>query len=265
MNIPLEKPLTVIITGASDGIGKAIALSFAKRGARLGLIARRKELLMKVAEECKEGGSPQTEIAVLDVTDSAIQRDGLTLLENTLGPIDFFIANAGKDTELKIRTDNAQAIKELFDLNVHAAIDGIEFMKPKMIYRGHGSLCVVTSVAGSRGLPFAGPYCATKAAMHAYLESLRFEMEPLGIKVQEIAPGFIRTALTSGNEFPMPLLMEVETAGDIFVTKLLKGKEWIIAPTAYYFFAWLLKATPHPVYNSLMKWMLRGRKKRAKN
>lgn len=253
MNTPLEKPLNVIITGASDGIGKAMALAFAQRGAKLGLIARREELLQQVAHECRKFGSPQTEIAALDITDSKAQRETLEHLETSLGPTDYFIANAGKDTDFEIKTDNAQTVQNLFNLNVHAAIDGLEFMKVKMIYRGHGSLCAVTSVAGSRGLPTAGPYCASKAALHTYLESLRFEMEPLGIKVQEIAPGFIRTAMTNGNPFPMPLIIEPHEAADVFVRKLLKGKDWIIAPAPYYFIAWLLKTVPHPIYKALIQ------------
>lgn len=263
MNTPIEAPLKVIITGASDGIGKALALAFAQRGAKLGLIARREELLNQVAEACRKAGSPQTEIVAIDICNSVGQRTALEHLEKSLGTTDFFIANAGKDTDFKVKTDNAQAIQHLFDLNVHAAIDGIEFMKTKMIFRGHGSLCAVTSVAASRGLPLAGPYCASKAAMHTYLESLRFELEPLGIKVQEIAPGFIRTAMTSGNEFPMPMIMEAHDAGDVFVKKLLRGKDWIIAPAAYYFIAWLLKVIPHPVYKLVFQWMMVGVKKKS--
>lgn len=242
----------VIITGASDGIGKAMAEAFARRGAKLGLIARRGEILETLKSDLMKLGSPQVEIAPLDVTDSAKFRRELERLDTALGGANHFIANAGIADVSRPLADNWERTKKLLDVNVMAACDGLEFMKAKMVARRSGTLSGVSSVAGTRGLPDSGAYCASKAALTTYLESLRVDLRPYGVKVCTIAPGFIHTALTKKNRGTMPFVIQAEPAGEIFVKGLIRGEKWIVAPWQYRWIIRLLRYMPIWFYDLVL-------------
>lgn len=244
--------LRIIITGSSDGIGKTLARAFARRGAKLGLIARRKELLEELAKELKQLGSPQVEWAAVDVTDSAAQRAALEKIDATLGGATHFIANAGVSGRSHPEKDSYAEAKKCLDVNVNAAIDGIEFMKAKMVARGTGFLIGVSSVAGTRGLPDSGVYSASKAALTVYLESLRVDVRPYGVKVLTIAPGFISTALTAQNKGKLPFIISAEKAGEIFARAVLREKRFIVAPWQFSFLIVLMRWMPDCLYDWIM-------------
>lgn len=234
---------SVVITGASGGIGKALALAFAKHGFKIGLIARRVELLNQVAQECKTSGAMQIETAAIDITKSAEFRLALEKMDSALGGTDIFIANAGIGLFGGLK-DNSSLFAKTFSVNVLAAVDGIEWMKVKMLERKNGTLVGVSSIAGARGMPITGAYSASKAAMTSYLESLRIDLHHHRIKVITIAPGFIKTAMTDQNKFTMPFRIPVEKAAEIFVIRILQGKELIVAPWQFRPILFILQICP---------------------
>ena len=234
---------SVIITGASDGIGKALAHAFARRGYRIGIIARREAQLEKVKSECLALGAPLVEFSVTDVTDVVLQRTALKNLDARLGGIGVFIANAGGATKAEAFKDCGEQVRQTIAVNVTAAFDGLEWMKARMLEQGHGTIVGVASVAATRGLPNSGAYSACKAAMINYLETLRCDLRGRNVRVLTIAPGFIRTPGTSVMDDPMPFLMDAEKAGEIFARQIIAGKKFIVAPWQYrplYHFARLL-------------------------
>jgi short-subunit dehydrogenase len=242
---------SVLITGASDGIGKALARAFARRGHPVALIARRKELLEQLAAECKSLGAPRAELAAVDVTDSRLFRDALGAFDERFGGLDIYVANAGIDAPYRAEEDGMEAIRRVIAVNVLAAMDGIEFLKTRMLARGRGTLVGITSVASARGLPGAGPYCASKAAFHAYLEGLNFDLSKTGVRVLTVAPGFVATAMTAKNKFTMPFLMKVERAGEVFATAILRGRRLAVAPWQFVPVFWFLKALPDSICRRL--------------
>lgn len=238
---------TVIITGASDGIGKALALEFARRGFRIGLIARREDQLILVATECKKLGAKQVEIGVVDVTNSQEFRNTLEKIDKAIFGTDIFIANAGIGLFGGLK-DNYSLFQKTFAVNVLAAVDGIEWMKVKMLERKIGTIVGMSSISGARGMPVTAAYSASKAALTCYLESLRIDLHHHNIKVLTIAPGFIQTAMTDQNKFPMPFRISTERAAEIFIKGILKGKELIVAPWQYRPVLFLLQICPDWLY-----------------
>lgn len=242
MNKPSKN--SVVITGASDGIGKAMAVEFAKQGARIGLIARRKELLEGLAGELRAHGSPEVLVEPLDVTDFPAQRAALDRFEKKFGGITHLVLNAGISGRTVIRADSWEGVKACLDVNLMAALNAAEWMKPRMVERGFGTIAGVSSIAAYRGLPDSGVYSSSKAALTTYLESLRVDLARYGVRVLTIAPGYIRTALTSKNRGWMPFLMDAEDAGRIFARGVLAGKRVIVAPRPYAVAIFLMRIIP---------------------
>jgi short-subunit dehydrogenase len=240
---------SAIVTGASDGIGKGIALALARRGYSLGLLARREGLLRDVARQCEAAGAPAVELAVIDLARRDEHRAGLESLDDRLGGAGVFVANAGVDSNASASRDCSDEIRRVFEINVHAAIDGIELMKMRMLFRGGGNIAGVTSIAAARGLPKSGAYCASKAALHVYLQSLHIDLKDKGVRVTAVAPGFIDTPMTRGNPDPMPFLMSIERAGELFARDILHGKAVSVAPRQFIPIFWLLKAVPDSIFN----------------
>ncbi len=241
----------VVITGASDGIGKSMAIAFAKRGARLGLIARRRELLEALVPELTKLGSPEVRIAVLDVTDFAAQRAALDGFEREFNGISHLVLNAGISGRATPTADGWDDIRKCLELNVFAALNAAEWMKPRMVARKSGTIAGVSSVAAIRGLPDSGAYSTSKAAISTYLESLRVDLAPFGVKVVTIAPGYIETGLTARNHGSMPFLMKSEEAGRIFAEAVLAGRKFTVAPWQYAWLIRILRILPNAVYDRI--------------
>ncbi|HEX3280745.1 MAG TPA: SDR family NAD(P)-dependent oxidoreductase [Pyrinomonadaceae bacterium] len=214
----------VMITGASSGIGGALAVELAKRGARLGLIARRADALTEIAERVRAAGS-QAVVLPADVRDADSLRAAAEQLKSEVGPVDVLIANAGIGPTRDGSDLNTKEVSDVININVIGAANSVGAVLPQMVARGHGQLVVISSLAAYRGLPRSAAYCASKAAVSAFFESLRLDLEPKGIAVTIIHPGFIKTPLTAGREAQMPFLMELDDAVQKIVRAIEKKKK----------------------------------------
>lgn len=195
----------VFITGASSGIGAALAREFARRGATLGLVARRREALDALLAELPG----RHHRYAVDVTDTDALVAAGREFDAATGGADIVIANAGISVGVKTEhfEDLAQ-FRRVFDTNVLAMAATFHPFIAPMKARGRGTLAGIASVAGIRGLPGSEAYCASKSAVITYCESLRVEMAKAGVTVVTVSPGFIRTELTAKNPYRMPFLME---------------------------------------------------------
>jgi short-subunit dehydrogenase len=214
----------VMITGASSGIGGALAVALAKRGAKLGLVARRADALGEVADQIKSAGS-RALVLPADVRDADSLRQAAKKLQAELGPIDVLVANAGIGPSRDASEIDAAEVSNVININVVGASNSVAAVVPQMIARGQGQLVAISSLAAYRGLPRSAAYCASKAAVSAFFESLRLDLEPKGIAVTIIHPGFIKTPLTSGRDAQMPFLMELDDAVQKIVRAIEKRKK----------------------------------------
>jgi short-subunit dehydrogenase len=219
--------LKVFITGASSGIGSALAKQYAAQGATLGLLARRKDQLEALQAELNCPCS----IYPVDVRDAnAIQQAAQDFMQR-YGTPDIVIANAGVSagTLTQNQQDN-KTFEAILAINVLGIMNTFQpFIQP-MQQQQSGQLVGIASIAGIRGLPGAGAYCASKAAAIAYLESLRVELADQHIAVTTIAPGYIKTAMTDVNQYPMPFLMDVDVAAAKFVKAIAAKRRFIVIP-----------------------------------
>lgn len=220
----------VFITGASSGIGEALAIALAKKGAILGLLARREELLAELAAKCETSGGT-ARIFACDVVDSEVVHAAANKFRDEFGHIDILIANAGiGGNNREARKLLPDAVRNVIEINLLGAVNAVHSVLPEMIERGSGHLVAVSSLAGFRGLPRSAAYCASKAGMTAYFESVRLDVRQKGIDVTIIQPGFIRTPLTSGREAKMPFLMELDDAIPHFLRAIEKRKTFAAFP-----------------------------------
>ncbi len=189
---------TVWITGASSGIGEALALRFAKEGASLVLSARRKDELERVAGRCRDIGLPADQVLVLplDVTDWASLPVAVQAVLDAFGVIDLLVNNAGVSQRSLCQDTNMAVYQKLMDVDVMGQIALTKAVLPHMLERGSGHLAVTASVAGKVGVSERTGYCAAKHAVMGFFDALRAEVEGQGIDVSTIVPGFIRTNIS---------------------------------------------------------------------
>lgn len=220
----------ILLTGASSGIGEGLALALSKKGATLGLVARRENELRDLAERCEQAGGTARAFPC-DVTDaSAIQRAAEDL-RSEFGHIDILIANAGiGGNNTETRALQPDAVKKVIDINLLGAVNSIHAVLPDMLKRGSGHLVAVSSLAGIRGLPKSAAYSASKAGMTALFESVRLDVQHKGVDVTIIHPGFIKTPLTAGRHNKMPFLMELNDAIPLFIRAIEKKKKFAAFP-----------------------------------
>ncbi len=220
----------VFLTGASSGIGEAIAIALAKKGATLGLLARRKELLDKLKRECEKAGGT-ARVFACDVTNEDAVQAAVDEFIHEFEHIDVLIANAGIGGNNKeTRSLQPLAVKKVIDINLLGAVNSVHAVLPQMLKRGRGHLVAISSLAGFRGLPKSAAYSASKAAMTAFFESVRLDVKYSGIDVTIIQPGFIRTPLTAGREARMPFLMQLDDAVPLFIRAIEKKKKFAAFP-----------------------------------
>lgn len=212
------KKTIVWITGASTGIGAETALQMAQKGWIVAATARSKDKLTALA---KQAETLSGEIIPYpgDVTKEKSMTDIVEKIEVEQGIIDIALLNAGTNSPDTADNFTAASFKKTFDINVNGIAHCVEPLLKKFRLRRAGRIAIVASVAGYRGLPTSLSYGPSKAALINMAEALYMECKPLGIKVQLVSPGFVKTPLTDKNEFPMPMLMPVEKAA----TKLIKG------------------------------------------
>ncbi len=200
-----------MITGASSGIGRGLAVELARRGAKLGLVARRAETLDEVVREIEGAGSEGLALPA-DVQSEQSVRLAADKLRADFGRIDVLIANAGIGPTKDAAELRGEEVAEVMKVNVIGAANSVSAVVPEMVARGEGHLVAISSLAAYRGLPKSAAYCASKAAVSAFFESLRLDLEPRGVDVTIIHPGFIKTPLTAGRNVQMPFLMELDDA-----------------------------------------------------
>ena len=241
--------MNVFVTGASSGIGAALAREYAARGAQLGLVARRQIKLDELARTL-----PGTHHCyAVDVTD----RDALIAtarqFEAATGGADIVIANAG--ISMGVLTEyyeDLETFGQVLQTNVVSiAYTFHPFIAP-MRKRRAGKLVGIASIAGIRGLPGSEAYCASKAAAISYLESLRVELARDGIRVLTIAPGFVRTPLTARNPYSMPFLMDADKFARAAVDAITAGRSYTVIPWQMAVLAKVLRALPNWLYDRVM-------------
>jgi short-subunit dehydrogenase len=243
--------LKIFITGASSGIGEALAAHYASRGATLGLTARRGEVLASLNQRL--GG--RHACYPLDVTDAPALRAAADDFIARFGAPDIVIANAGVSVgTLTEHLEDIDVIRRVMEVNVVGlAATFAPFIAAMRAAGGTADrrLVGIASVAGIRGLPGSGAYSASKAAAIAYLESLRLEMRPTGIKVVTIAPSYIATPMTAVNPYPMPFLMPVAKAAARFAAAIERGVSYTVIPWPMGIVAKLLRLLPNWLYDRL--------------
>lgn len=189
---------TVWITGASSGIGEALAVRFARDGARLVLSARRQSELERVAASCRDAGLTEDQVLVLplDVTDWESLPGAVRAVLDTFGTIDLLVNNAGVSQRSLCKDTDMAVYQKLMEVDVMGQIALTKAVLPHMLERGSGHLAVTASVAGKVGVPLRTGYCAAKHAVMGFFDALRAEVEGEGVKVSTIVPGFIRTDIS---------------------------------------------------------------------
>lgn len=224
------KGRTIFLTGASSGIGEALAIALAKKGATLGLVARREELLNDLKTRCEAVGGKAVALPC-DVVDAEALQAAASEFHKEFGHIDIMIANAGiGGNDEKTRAYDPVAVKKLIDINLLGSVNSIHAVIGDMIDRRSGHLVAISSLAGFRGLPKSAAYSASKAAMTAFFESVRLDHTKHGIDVTIIQPGFIKTPLTSGRSNKMPFIMELDDAIPHFISAIENKKKFHAFP-----------------------------------
>ena len=240
--------MNVFITGASSGIGAALAAHYAAAGARLGLLARRRETLDALAQSL--GPAPLANYAC-DVRDAQALGDAAADFTARFGPADVVIASAGISvgTLTRQREDN-EAFRAVIDTNLMGMMHAFQSFLPAMLAARRGTLVGIASVAGFRGLPGSAAYSASKAAAISYLESLRVELRGTGVAVITICPGYIATPMTATNPYPMPFLMQADKAARLIARAIERRRRFYVLPWQMAWIGHLLRLLPRPLYDS---------------
>jgi short-subunit dehydrogenase len=242
-------PRTVFITGASSGLGRGLALHYARAGATVHAVARRKAELDSLAAEVPEG---RIRPLVLDVTDSDRLVAAIHRAEETAsGALDLVIANAGLGATTHARKMDWTLVKRVLDVDATAAAVTLAAALPAMVARNAGQLVAVSSLAAFRGMPGHSAYCASKAALHVFMESLRVDLRGTGVRATTVYPGFVKTEMTAKNRFPMPFLVELPDAVRTMVRGIEKGKPVIAYPLPMVAMVRSLSALPRSLYEPM--------------
>jgi len=237
------------ITGASSGIGKALAIRFANEGWKVAASARRENLLKELSDKY-----PNIHSFPLDVTDSdkckSVFKDILDKFEN----IEICVFGTGIHDPKSEKKFNLEKIRKIMDVNFFGTMNSINSIYDYYKERKNGQISIISSVAGYRGLPAAGAYCASKSALTSFAESLYFEMKRNNVRISLISPGFIKTPMTDQNDFPMPMIKTAEFAAEQIYIGLIKKKGFEIHfPKTFTYFLKFLRILPNSIYFKLIE------------
>lgn len=241
----MKNPRSILITGATSGIGAALARQYAAPGIRLVLSGRDPERLEAVAADARAAGS-EVGTAVIDVTDARATADWVHAADDA-APLDLAIANAGISGGTLGGGESTDQANAIFATNIGGVVNTLQPVSERMAARGRGQLALVSSLAGFRGLPGAPAYSASKAAARAWGDAMRGRMKRRGVTVSIVCPGFVRTPMTDVNQYAMPMLMEVDQAAALIRRRLARGHAMIAFPWPMYLFVRAMAALPRPV------------------
>lgn len=248
----MRDPKNILITGASSGIGEALALCYAAPDVTLYLSGRNEERLMDVVRQCRDQGA-QAEGRVVDVTDRAGMAGWIADAE-ARSPLDLVIANAGISggTAGRMTGEPIEQARFIFDVNVTGVLNTIEAALPPMIARKRGQVAIISSLSAFRGWPGAPAYSASKGAVRFYGEALRGSLKRTGVRVNVICPGFIKSRMTAANDFPMPFLMAADRAASRIRRGLEADKGRIAFPFPVHFFSWAVSVLPDRLAHAIL-------------
>ncbi len=234
---------SIVITGASSGIGEAIALDYAAPGMALALSGRDGARLEAVAEACRARGAT-TDARQIDVADGPAMMAWLTGFDDA-HPVDLVLANAGISTDKNNKSlDDFSLLRRTMDVNFNGALNTVEPLLGRMRARRRGQIGLVSSLAGFVGLPYAASYNASKAALRVWGESIRYTLKKDDVGVSVVCPGFVTTRITANSPFPLPFLMSTEKASRIIRNGLARNKARIAFPISTKAAIWLGATLP---------------------
>jgi short-subunit dehydrogenase len=241
--------MRAILTGASSGIGHALAHELSRRGYELALLARRADLLEQLASEL-----PAKSVAIpCDVSDRAAVREAVARGQQQLGgPFDLAIANAGIGIPTHVANLDVDDAERTMRINFFGMLYLFDAVIPSMVERRSGRFVGIASLAGLRGLPASAIYSASKAAMQMFLESSRLDLAPLGVNITIVNPGFVATPLTEKNTFRMPLLMRSDKAARVIADGIEHGKRVIEFPRRLSTLVRLGRIIPDALYDRII-------------
>ena len=253
----MQQPRAILITGASSGIGEALALVYAAPGVFLALLGRDETRLSAVAAACRARGA-DVSICAGDVTHGA----GLGAFIETIDqqhPLDLVIANAGVSAGTEGGSESAAQTRRVLSVNVDGVLNTVLPVLPRMAARRRGQIALMSSLAGFRGFPGSPTYCASKAMVRIWGEGLRPELAASGVEVSVICPGFVTTRMTAVNQFRMPFLMSADRAARIIKHGLARNRARIAFPWRLYMIVRLLAALPPGVLDPILARLPRKR------
>ena len=243
---------SVLITGASSGIGRGLAMAYAAPGIRLALLGRDAARLAAVADAARQRGA-EVEAGVVDVRDRIAMAEWIATAD-AAQPFDLVIANAGITTGLGPGelSEEPEAVRAIVATNLLGVLNTVEPLIAPMAARGAGQLAFVGSIAGLHGLPYSPAYCVTKAGVHAYAESIRARLERRGVLVSLIVAGFVKTPLNDSISSLKPGEISESAAGLLIKRRLAQGRATIAFPWFLYLAARLGRLIPARLYDQIM-------------
>ena len=237
------------ITGASSGIGKALAIKFAKEGWKVAISARRENLLNEIAKTYNDI-FPYP----LDVTDSKKCELVFNSIKEKFKNVDISVFSTGIHDPKSEKSLDLNKVRQIMEVNFFGTINSVNAVYKYYKERKSGQISIVSSVAGYRGLPAGGAYCASKSALTSFTESLNFDMKRNNVRVSLISPGFIKTPMTDQNDFPMPMIKTPEFAAEEIYNGLVKKNAFEIHfPKSFTFIMKILQILPNWIYFKLVE------------
>lgn len=247
----MKEPKTILITGASSGIGEALAYAYAASGVTLHLAGRNRERLEAVAESARQK-SANVHTQVIDVADRTAMHEWISAADDET-PLDLVIANAGIGLGRNDAPTLAEITERTFDVNVQGVFNTVHPALERMVPRRHGQVAIMSSVAGFVGMPGAAPYAASKAAVRSYGEGLRGAYFRHNVEINVICPGFVESRMTRQNRFRMPFLLDADKAANKIVRGLARNKARIAFPWQTYGSIRLLQMLPVAIADRLLR------------
>ena len=241
------------ITGASSGIGKSLAIKFANEGWQVAVSARRKNLLTELSDT-----NSNIHSFPLDVTDSEKCKTVSKEIISKLNNIEICVFCTGIHDPKSERSLNLEKVKKIMEVNFFGTINSINSVYDYFKEKKSGHISMVSSVAGYRGLPAGGAYCASKSALTTFAESLYFDLKRFNVRVSVVHPGFIKTPMTDQNDFPMPMIKSPEFAAEQIYIGLTKKKSFEIHfPKSLTYMMKFIKILPNWIYLKFISWSMK--------